>query len=201
MTQNNPTKQFTGFTIIEVLVIIVVLGILISVGAVSYYNTQVWSQNNTRANEMQQWASIFDLYKSRYGGYPIMPTSDGTTYYCLGAFTDFSAKCGQYTLSPGSTTISAASSSTLIDEVKKVSKIPEHTSSPIDGKLIGPFLRLTQVTVASTVTTTVDIIGIFQGSTCPDSPGISAVSPATTHVAGVSGVIECKLTKSMTYTL
>lgn len=204
MRIQSPFRAHSGFTIIELLVIISVLGILVTVGTFGYSGLQIWSQNNARATEVQQWASTFDLYKTRFGGYPIMPTSDGTTYFCLGTFSSYSSKCGQYTLTLGSKNIDAGLSASMLTEVARVGNVPGNNAPPIGQQIIGPYLSLTQQTVAgspSTVTITAKFIGIFQGSSCPANSTLTAVSPASAYLVGISGLIECSTSKSFNYTI
>lgn len=193
---------YKGFSIVELVVIISVLGILVTVGTFGFNNLQAWSQNNTRATELQQWASTFDLYKTRFGGYPIMPTADGTTYFCLGSFSAYNNKCGQYTLALGTKNIDAGLSASMLTEVARVGNVPSGSTPPITGQIIGPYLRLTQQTVAgtpSTITVTARFVGIFKGSSCPNSD-LTVVSPASNYVSGLSDLVECSVSKSLSYT-
>lgn len=192
-----------GFSIIELLVIVSTLGILVTIGVFGFNGIQIWSQNNTRATEVQQWASTFDLYKTRYGGYPVMPTADGTTYYCLGSFGAYNNKCGQYTLAAGSKNLDATLSASMLTEVAKVGDVPASSAPAINKQLVGPYVRLTQQTTAgspNTITVTATLIGFFQGSGCPGNTSLIAITPASGYVADLSNITECGVTRSMTYT-
>lgn len=197
------TSKVLGFSIVELIVIISALGILVTIGTFAFNGIQTWSQNNTRATEVQQWASTFDLYKTRYGGYPAMPTADGTTYYCLGSFSAYSSKCGQYTLAIGTKNIDATASSSMLTEVAKVGNVPSNTAPAINKQLVGPYLRLTQQTTAgspNTITVTARFVGFFQGSSCPNNTSLTLFTPASNYVNGLSGIVECGVTRSFSYT-
>jgi len=192
-----------GFSIIELLVIISALGILVTIGVFGFNGIQTWSQNSARATEVEQWASTFDLYKSRFGGYPSMPASDGTTYFCLGTFSTYSNKCGQYTLALGARNIDATLSASMLTEIAKVGNVPTSGSPAINNQLVGPYLRLTQQTTAgspNTITVTARFVGFFLGSSCPNNTSLAISTPASAYVTGLSGIVECGVTRSFSYT-
>lgn len=168
----------------------------------------MWSHNKARENEVQQWTSAFELYKSKFAYYPGMPTGvDGTYYYCLGDFSTTGNKCGEYTsgtaakvraaVGPDANGVIAASIRT---ELAKVGKIPTNSAAAIDGLYVGPYVFFTKATNSGTgaITITADFIGIFQGSSCPTGTAIVATPPMGGTPA--TGIVSCKTTKTMTYT-
>lgn len=60
----------SGFTLMELLVVIVILGVLITVGISSYISTQRKSRDVRRKNDMRQIASALELYYNDKGRYP-----------------------------------------------------------------------------------------------------------------------------------
>lgn len=69
---NKPTKQKRGFTIIELLVVIVVIGILASIVVVSYRNVQGRSRDTLRKNDIGIIVGYLELYASEHAGqYPV----------------------------------------------------------------------------------------------------------------------------------
>ncbi len=72
------TKQ-TGFTIVELLIVIVVIGILAAITIVAYNGVQQKATNAARVSEIRQWQTFLLAYNSQNDTYPF--TSGG---YCLG---------------------------------------------------------------------------------------------------------------------
>lgn len=52
-------KNVRGFTIVELLVVIVVFGILLTAGTIGWGTFIVSSQNQARETELKQWAKTF----------------------------------------------------------------------------------------------------------------------------------------------
>lgn len=60
-----------GFTLIEILVVIAILGLLITVGVTSYTNTLRQSRDAKRKTDLEQIRLALELYKSDNGSYPV----------------------------------------------------------------------------------------------------------------------------------
>lgn len=75
-------KKLTGFTIVELLVVIVIIGLLAVIGLVSWNGIQKRAYNLERLNEIKGWENIFTLYASQERKYPPVPDYGG---YCLGS--------------------------------------------------------------------------------------------------------------------
>ena len=143
-----------GFTIVELLVVIVVIGVLASIVTVSYSGVQ----NNARVavinNELKQWYKLFEAYKAANGSYPlpVAPPSDPATSggpganflggYCLG--TGFPANGGQnWCETVNSTSLWRVAESTgayLISQLSTVGSPPLNTTKYTYGNVVGPFL-------------------------------------------------------------
>ena len=159
-------SRSSGFTIIELLIVISILGILITIGTVGWSSLSNWSRNSARATELSQWKSTFDLYKTRFAIYP-SPSADGT--YCVG--NDFpNDKCG--------ISGSISEDTALNTELARVSKLPANNHPLANSTYLGPYAIYTP--------TTIRLVGVFQGSgssTCPKNTTYDATSP--------SGVAYC----------
>lgn len=72
------TKYTRGFTLIELLVVVAIIGILISVGAVSYMTAQKQSRDARRVSDMKEIQSAWEQYysdnNSNYPG-PVNPAA------------------------------------------------------------------------------------------------------------------------------
>lgn len=131
--QTNHTKYASGFTIVELLIVIVVIGILSTITIVTYRGVQNRANNASRLTEFNYWRKSFELYKIQNGTYPTMP--DGG--YCLG--TGFpGGKCRDY-LANNANTLTEASSIPLMDKIKTVSTIPSASHVGVNGT-VGPYI-------------------------------------------------------------
>ncbi|RYF28198.1 MAG: type II secretion system protein [Chloroflexi bacterium] len=70
-----------GFTIVELLIVIVVIGILATITIVSFNGIQVRAKNAAWVSEFKGYQKLFMLYQAQYGKYPTMPINNR---YCLG---------------------------------------------------------------------------------------------------------------------
>ena len=68
MTNNKIFKN--GFTLIELLVVIAIIGILISVGSVSYQKSVRLSRDSKRQTDLEQIRQALETYRSENGLYP-----------------------------------------------------------------------------------------------------------------------------------
>ncbi len=70
-----------GFTVVELIVVIVVIGILASIGLVVFRGVQDRAYTAERLNEGTQYLSMFKLYATQERKYPSVPRAG---IYCLG---------------------------------------------------------------------------------------------------------------------
>lgn len=128
------THRAFGFTIVELLVVVVVIAILASVTTVAYNGIRTRAQNTAVMSEFRAWKQTFSLYYARFGRYPAMPAN---TNYCLGTgFPD--GKCRDYLLNNANTYTEAASVG-LMTELRKAATIPSGPKYPINGT-VGPYV-------------------------------------------------------------
>jgi len=81
-----------GFTIIELLVVMVVIGILVTITVVSYSGLQQRSRDSERASDITQIKIAIEKYHSDKSGYPRVCSTDNTA--C--AITSLSAALAPY---------------------------------------------------------------------------------------------------------
>lgn len=72
----NKFKIDCGFTMIELLVVISILGILATVGLTSFRTSQIRSRDTKRKSDLEQIQRALEMYLNDYGTYPLS-TSDG----------------------------------------------------------------------------------------------------------------------------
>lgn len=63
-----------GFTLIELLVVIAIIGILITVGSVSYQRAVRLSRDSKRKTDLEQIRQAMETYRSENGTYPASAT-------------------------------------------------------------------------------------------------------------------------------
>ena len=129
-----------GFTIVELLVVIVVIGILASISILAFNGIQERAHNTARYHELKAWVKHYELYRATYGAYPAMTTGQS---YCLGygfpVGSDGLARCRDYWQSGWTTSYLESDNAALMAELEKVGSIPGGTRKGIDSS-IGPYV-------------------------------------------------------------
>jgi type II secretion system protein G len=74
-------QSSVGFTIVELLIVIVVIGILAAITIVAYNGVQSRARDSERQTEMKSIEKALEMYNVDNGGYP---TCSGTTYVAGG---------------------------------------------------------------------------------------------------------------------
>jgi len=146
-----------GFTIVELLIVVIVLGILAAISIVAYSGIQKRAHNSNSASSMNQWVKAFELYRANgNGAYPAVTSSVAGTGYCLGSgFPDNSgqAACRKYRFVIADQTYNESASAALMAEMKaKDASAPFNTRLPeVEGE-VGPYM-IAFDTNSSTATT------------------------------------------------
>ena len=149
-------KQKAGFTIPELLIIIVVIGILVSIGLMTYTNIQQRGKNTRTRQALSSWIKAIDLYKKDRGTLPNGNACLGTGY-AAASDSDSSnqGQCGHI------------GASTVI------------TESPDFNKIMQPYIRSTPLPTPALVTTKSTnadwLMGITYSSKDSDSAYVQAV--------------------------
>lgn len=132
-----------GFTIVELLIVIIILGVLVSLVVIGFNGVQQRAQNALRLSEAKEWAKIVNSYVTEFGTSGISPVL--TNQYCLGTgFTDYNndsvGDC--WDANTNSVTTKSENASLNIEWLKVVGKLPNSTRSPISGNPQTTYLRL-----------------------------------------------------------
>lgn len=72
-----PLRSRKGFTIVELLIVIVVIGILAAITIVAYNGIQQRARDAQRATDIKTIAKALELYKVQTGNYPVPVGSTG----------------------------------------------------------------------------------------------------------------------------
>lgn len=71
----------SGFTIVELLIVIVIIGILAAITVVAYNGIQERAQNTQRVTAAKEWQRVITMYVAANGKYPL----SGGWHSCLGS--------------------------------------------------------------------------------------------------------------------
>ena len=128
-------RRTQGFTIVELLIVIVVIAILAAISVVAFNNIQTRARNTARATQIAQVAKLFELYRTQNGAYPVLPT--GGIDYCVGTGYPY-GKCrdsknnGVYGVLESNTALSS--------KLATVGTIPNGNYYPVNDS-VGPYVH------------------------------------------------------------
>lgn len=90
-------KSPKGFTLIELLVVVAIMGILLSLGMVSWRELQLRSYDNRRVADIQAMQKALAMYQIQHASYPVQPEAIQIT----GSDAVSAALIGENLLKPG----------------------------------------------------------------------------------------------------
>jgi general secretion pathway protein G len=167
-------KTMSGFTIVELLVVIVVIAILAAITIVAYNGIQTRAENTKTISAASQWAKALQMYKIDNGSYPTMNS-------CLGSSTTYTSSGGGRCWSgpTNGTWLVQASFLTALDPYIK--RLPEPSQSNVnidtDQRRGAIYYRL------AAGDERIYIANIGTGA-CPDISGLGASFSSTTYGLG-----------------
>lgn len=175
-----------AFTIVELLVIIVVIGILAGIAGIYYQKADVRARNTSRLTVLTNYRDMFSTYAAHEESYPSVPQAG---HYCLGgglATSDYIATNGggtvPNTVSPY-TDVEMYCGDNILDAAKRYASYPPlekslvtiadagTDNSQLSANLganktsLGPFVEYID---AGSGTVKLRLTGVFDGDTCPD---------------------------------
>ena len=66
----NKEKKQAGFTLMELIVVMAILGLLATIGLASFRNSQLKSRDAKRKSDLEQVQRALEMYHNDYGQYP-----------------------------------------------------------------------------------------------------------------------------------
>lgn len=157
-------KTKSGFTIVELLIVIVVIGILASVTIVAYNGVQANARNAARLNAIKNWRTLLDSYHALHGHYPAVTTPTST--YCLGVDfplgIDGQPRCRNIDMTDSNYSYLQSNNTVLMNALKTIGNLPRNEHRGI-STMAGPYVGIWD--------TGYYITGVFEGGNgdCPDS--------------------------------
>jgi prepilin-type N-terminal cleavage/methylation domain-containing protein len=73
-------KTMSGFTIMELVIVIIVIGILMAITLVTYNGAQDRAKNAQTLSAVDQWLKALEIYRARNGSFPAMNSCLGANY-------------------------------------------------------------------------------------------------------------------------
>lgn len=200
-------KAQHGFTLIELILVMVLLAVLATIGIIAWNGVVVSSRDRARENDTRLWATTFETYRGRFIAYPAMPTGDSPLdkVICLGTFSQYSNKCGQYNSNTSTQSVADSGSSSMLTEIAKVGRVPSNSGPAVNSALVGPLVYLSQTTASGTTTVTGKFINFFETNCPSDFTDISSSLPlllalVLTGLPGGTNAKACALVKTFSYT-
>jgi general secretion pathway protein G len=77
-----------GFTIVEIIIVITVIGILATIAIVSYNGAQVRARNATRLNDMKAVEELLETYFAQHREYPKTTNNPQSNWKAIDVYTD-----------------------------------------------------------------------------------------------------------------
>ena len=159
-----------GFTIVELLIVIVVIAILAGLSTAVYSGITQRADNTARIAAAEQWAQLIKMYVAATGNVP--PSIDalvvGSQKLCLG--TGFPVGGGgvprcQNVKGTDANSPAESDNAQLMAELKTIGELPSSKPSPTSPGLTGPWLS--KPVSGNMVNVTVALDGVFaSGEEC-----------------------------------
>ena len=142
-----------GFTIVELIIVIAVIGILASISLVAYNGIQNEARTAKRAATADAYEKLLSIHRARHGAFP--QPSNPSVSPCLGERSHYPARdgfpagvCYQYAAG-GATNTAGAVDDSFNAELKSTSldSLPDASYAPVDVNIEGYVYRMRGVIV------------------------------------------------------
>lgn len=146
-------KSMSGFTIVELLIVIVVIAVLAAITIVAFNGISQRAENTQRIAVGDQWVKLFKVYQAQYGSLPPSTTAASAVKFCLGTGFPIGgggvARCQNVTGTDPANNPIESDNATLMSELQTAGSLP--TTPPTQTLIMGPYLNKTSATTATVV--------------------------------------------------
>ncbi len=169
-----------GFTLVELIIVIVVIGILAAIILVAYNGITVSAQKTAIASELKQWEKLFNVYKATNGNYPLPvappanpvtsggPGENAKNRYCLGTgFPTYNGNPYCYGTTNGPYQVAESTGTYLMSQLSTVGTPPTNSTKYSQKNVVGPFYSWEGSGVAR-------LYGLFPPATDCEDLGLTA---------------------------
>lgn len=143
INDNQFVMKLRGFTIVELLIVVVVIGILAAIVTVAYTGITTQAKTASTISELKAWHKLYELYKAQFGDYPDpVVGGDGPSNqdWCLG--TGFPNSSCLSTNTASIYSVAESTGATIMTELAKVGTPPSNSSKWTVNSTTGPYVRL-----------------------------------------------------------
>lgn len=141
-------RKTYGFTIVELLIVIVIIAILAAVTIVAYNGINQRARNSSRITVGDQWVTVFKTYKAQFDAFPpSLESASNGVKFCLGTGFPIGGggvpRCQNVTGTDSNSPLESDNAA-LMSELQAVGGVP--TTAPIRALVTGPYLIKTSST-------------------------------------------------------
>ena len=186
-------NEQNGFTIVELLIVIVVIGILAAIVIVAYNGISTQANNTAKINELKSLQKLFEAHKALNGKYPQDQLTSGR--YCLStgfpnAGSPGVPSCYLTNITTNSIYSYPENDATAVairDDLSTVGKVPAPVIKHSANSVMGP--------IALYYPTAIYLITVIKGETINDCPsGTIRTYPADqAALDSQNGRLECSI--------
>ena len=98
----NPEKSRQGFTLVEIMIVVVIIGLLAAMAIPAFQRVRRRSQNSTVVNDFRVFAQAFEVYATQNGAWPanvgpgVVPPGVGNADFKVNVWQDPTPVGGQW---------------------------------------------------------------------------------------------------------
>ncbi len=148
-------SRLAGFTLVELLITIVVIGILASISVVAYSGIQARAYNAAQLVETNNIVKALDFYIAKHNRLPPLPTYGDNAGYCVGTGYP-NGRCRDSYWDPNSY---PETDKSLTNAIATITNPPTNKRENVHGTS-GPY-------VMAFWSTHLRVTGVFKAETCP----------------------------------